>query len=212
MGSSLRTVQRVLRGADCLEREEQGHTRRGREEQEAATPTVDLEGREHGPEKVPDGEDTSDEELDIRVGDANGVEDLVEVVGHETVARPLREPGDGDDDPNAPAVTMAGNESLPSHTVLCCIHQRRISELLFLGRGRSILTFQVHLNGCLDLLELVEHERVALIAVRVIVCENVKRLGLLALADKPTRRLGNEPDQEELEEGRDGLKDRRDTP
>ena len=75
-----------------------------------------------------------------------------------------------------------------------------------------MLTFPVHLDSSLDLLELIEDQGVALIAVSVIISERLKRLGLLALADKPTRGLGNEPDQEELQKGWDGLEEGRDTP
>ena len=43
MGGSLRTVERILGGADRLESEEDGHTARRRKEQETTAPTVDLE-------------------------------------------------------------------------------------------------------------------------------------------------------------------------
>ena len=102
--------------ANRLEREEDEHASRGCEEQQAATNTFDHERRENRPDQVPDGQNTvrricqtfgqtrkyryvpSDEQLDRRVGDADGVHNLVEVVGDETVAGPLREPGDGNDD------------------------------------------------------------------------------------------------------------------
>ena len=51
---------------------------------------------------------------------------------------------------------------------------------------RRELTLSIHLYSCLDLLELVQNERVGLIAVGVVVGEHVEGLGLLALADKPT--------------------------
>ena len=105
----LRAVQRVLRGADRLQREEERHARGGGEEEEAAAPAVDLERRKHGPEQVPDRQDTGDEQLDVGVGDADRVEHLVEVVRHEAVPGPLREPRDGDDDAHPLAVAARGD-------------------------------------------------------------------------------------------------------
>ena len=96
-------MDRIPRGADGLQREEEGHAVHRGEEQEAAAPAVDLERDEDGPEQVPDGEDAGVEELDVGVGDADRVEDLIELVEHEAVAGPPREPRDDDDDVHAPA-------------------------------------------------------------------------------------------------------------
>ena len=46
----------------------------------------------------------------------------------------------------------------------------------------------------------------------MVVREGAESLRVLALADEPTRRLWDEPDQEELEDGRDSLEDGGDTP
>lgn len=120
MRGGRRLVQSVLCGADRLQREEQEHARGGGEEQEATTPAVDLEGREHGPEQIPDGENTGDEQLDGGVGDADGVEHLVEVVRDKAVSGPLREPGDGNDDDHALAVALGGYESFPADILRDC--------------------------------------------------------------------------------------------
>ena len=77
---------------------------------------------------------------------------------------------------------------------------------------RGVLTLLVHGNSGLDLLKLVEDEGVGLVAVGMVVREGVKRLGLLALADEETGGFGDEPDEEELEDGGDGLKDGRNAP
>lgn len=47
---------------------------------------------------------TVNKELNRRVRDANGIEDLVQVVRYKAVTRPLREEGDGDDNPYTLAV------------------------------------------------------------------------------------------------------------
>lgn len=114
MRGGLRPMERVLCGADRLEREEHEHASSRGEEQEPTTPAFDLEGCEHSPEQVPDGENTGNEELDGGVGYADGVEDLVQIVGDETVSGPLREPSDGDDDDHALAVALSRDEGLPA--------------------------------------------------------------------------------------------------
>ena len=60
MGSALASVKGVLSGADRLEGEEQQHADAGRQEEDAATNTLDSEGSTDGPEQVPDGEDTKE--------------------------------------------------------------------------------------------------------------------------------------------------------
>ena len=119
--------------ADRLECEEDEHASRGYEEQLAATNTFDHERCENCPKQVPDSQDTvrrgqssghtrknryvpSDEQLDRRVRDADGVHDLGEVVGDEAVAGPLREPGDGDDDEHASPVAGRLKQRLPAHS------------------------------------------------------------------------------------------------
>ena len=47
--------------------------------------------------------------------------------------------------------------------------QRRVSKLSFAKREKGVLTFPIHLNSSLYLLELVKDERIALVAVCVIV-------------------------------------------
>ena len=73
-------------------------------------------------------------------------------------------------------------------------------------------TLTIKLNACLDLVELVEDERVRLIAVRVVIGKSLECLGLLALGDKPTRRLGREEDERELKDRGETLEDGGDTP
>ena len=81
------------------------------------------------------------------------------------------------------------------------------------GKPReSVLTLPVHLDSSLNLLELVHDERVGLVTVRMVVCERAESLRLFALAHEVTGRLGHEPDEEELEDGGNGLEDGRNTP
>ena len=116
----LGAVEGVLRRADGLHGEEDRHADTRDQEEEATADALDLERGEHGPAQVPDGEDTSDEQLDVRVGDADRVEDLVQVVRDETVPGPLREPGNGDDDAHPLAVALGRDEGLPANVLLGC--------------------------------------------------------------------------------------------
>lgn len=134
---------------------------------------------------------TVDTELSGGVGDTDGVEDLGEVVGDETVTGPLREEGNGDDDPHAASVTGGGE-------------QAAVTDVS--GNGA------IELDGGLDLLVLVKDERVLVVAVRVVVTEDVESLLLTTLGDQPTRGLGNEPDEEDLGDGGESLEGRGDTP
>ena len=103
----------------------------------------------------------------------------------------MREEGDGDDDGHTLPVTRSGPESRPANV----------------GRDGA-----VELDASLDLVELVKDETVSLVTVGMVVCEGAERLGLLALTDEPTGRLGDEPDEEELEDRGDRLEDGGDTP
>ena len=59
----------------------------------------------------------SDEQLDGSIGDTDSLEDGVQVVRDETVSGPLREPGDGKDDPQALAVPGSGKDRLPANVL-----------------------------------------------------------------------------------------------
>jgi hypothetical protein len=70
----------------------------------------------------------------------------------------------------------------------------------------------VKLDLRLDFLVLVLHEGVVLVTVGVVVREGLERLGLTTLGHEPTRRLGHEPDEEHLQNGRETLEGRRRAP
>ena len=58
VGSSGRSVDGVLRGADGLQDEEEQHAAARSDEEQTTTKTLDSEGSTDGPEQIPDGEDT----------------------------------------------------------------------------------------------------------------------------------------------------------
>ena len=112
-------MQRVLRGADRLQREEERHTRRRKYEHAATAIALDLERGGDADDEVPNSKDPSDEQLNGRVRDADRVEHLVEVVGHQPVPGPLREPGDGDDDAHPLPVAFCLDERQVSNVLRC---------------------------------------------------------------------------------------------
>jgi len=65
---------------------------------------------DNGGSVVVDLKDTVDKELFTLTGDSDTVEDLGEVVRDETVTRPLREEGDGDNDPHSLEITLSLEE------------------------------------------------------------------------------------------------------
>lgn len=84
----------------------------GYEEQEASPEFLDERGGEGRPEEVPDGGDAVDKELDRGGGGADLVQDLIDVVGEETVARPLREDSRRNSNPHALPVYWLREERL----------------------------------------------------------------------------------------------------
>ncbi len=99
--------------ADGLKSEENKHASRRGQEEEAATESVNQEGGAESPGQIPDLKDTVDEQLDGGVGDADGVEDTVKVVRHETISGPLGEESKSNDDPKTPQVARLGEEGFP---------------------------------------------------------------------------------------------------
>ena len=63
----------------------------------------------------------------------------------------------------------------------------------------NALTLAVEGNRSFDLLEFVLNQKVLLIAVCVVIGQRLQSPIFLALGDKPTRALGSEEDEEELE-------------
>lgn len=82
------------------------HSCRSGEEERTTTELVNPETHEEGDDKVDDGENTIDLELQLRVGDASEGEDIGHVVGDETVSGPLREETERDQDDETVTVAL----------------------------------------------------------------------------------------------------------
>ena len=91
VGGGVASSDGVSGRADGLHDEEDKHADVGGDEEGSSADTVAEETSDDGNSEIVDLEDTVDQVLDGDVGDADGVEHLVEVVGDETVTRPLRE-------------------------------------------------------------------------------------------------------------------------
>lgn len=70
---------------------------------------------------------------------------------------------------------------------------------------RVLLVLLLERDGLLDLVELDIDQRVVLVALCVVLGQNLLGLGGLPVGDEPAGRLGHEPDEGDLEQGRDGL-------
>ena len=139
MSSRSSPMLSILGEADCLRGVEQGHQSGRKQEEEPTTQTLDHEGGGHRPSQVPNLQNTIDGELCACTGDTDLVEDLTQVIRDETVTRPLREEGDGDDDVHTLAISRSSDERLPADIV----------------SNRT-----VELDCGLDFLEFILHERV----------------------------------------------------
>ena len=149
------------------------HSSRSGEEEGTTTKLVNPETHEEGDDEVDDGEDTVDLELQLRVGDAGEGEDVGHVVGDETVAGPLGEETQGDEDDQAVTVALGAPELGPA----------------------VALKLLLELDGLLDLVELDLDELVLLVAAGVGARENLESLLLLALGHEETWGLWNKPSE-----------------
>ena len=86
----------------------------------------------------------SDEQLDGRVGDSDGLEHCVEVVRDETVAGPLREERDGDHDPQTSPVPWRLEQGQPANVGGLAIEGKRGPNLLKLVLDERVVPM---LNG-----------------------------------------------------------------
>jgi len=99
----------VTSRADGLEGKEEEHSNAGGKEKDPSPNPLDERGSSDSPCQIPNLENTIDEELDCRIRDTNGLEYFVEIVGDETIPRPLGEPTESHDDYQTLAVTRGLN-------------------------------------------------------------------------------------------------------
>ena len=167
------------------------HASGGDEEERSATESFSDERSGDGDGEVPDLEDTVDEGLVKGGGDADTGKDEVEIVRDEPVAGPLREEPDSDDDAHT-AEIGAGVEQLEVR--------------------RGFLEGLLDSDSLLDFIVLELDEGVVGVPVRVEPGKDSQSLGIISVTDEESGALGDEPDEEELEDGGEGLQDRGNSP
>ena len=174
----------VLRAGDGRCHEAQKHTSGGGEEERTATDAVTQHGARNGDDQGEDLVATVKTETSLGASDTSCLVDFVGVVGEESVAGPLREETERDDE----------HESVP---VALGLEEVEV--------GGTLLGIELEADGLLDLLVLELHQRVVDVAVGVVLSENLQGLLGPLLGEQPTRRLGDKPDGGQLNDGRCSL-------
>lgn len=131
-----------------------------------------------------------DEQFGVVVRDSHAFEDNVEVVGSQSISRPLREQTQGEQDEESASVAHSLEEHQPAITL----------ELL------------LKCKCFLDLLDLQQHDLIIEIAVCVSLGKDAVSLLGFALGEQVTRTLRDEPDKDELKDWSKALKYRWDSP
>ena len=157
---------------------------------DAAANAGDQHGHGESAEQTPAG-DRDVDLLDVgRVGVADELEKIAEVVRDEGVARPLGE-----------ETKHGGDEHTAAHT----------SGLEEIG-PRPLAGLHLELDGGRHLGELGRHELVAAVTLAVVLLQNVAGLLCAVLGNEPAGRLGQEEDEADLEKRGANLKERGNAP
>jgi len=133
---------------------------------------------DNGGRVVVDLKDTVDKELFTLTGDSDTIEDLGEVVRDETVTGPLREEGDSDNNPHSLEITLS-------------LEKRDV--------GRCSLGLLFKPQSFLDFLILEFDQWVVRVASAVMLSDDMDSVFVSAVINKPSRGLGDEPDEDELD-------------
>jgi len=166
MGGTLVSCVGVDGRAGGLQCEKNDHAYDGGHEEDTTANLVNKGGGEESPEQIPDLEDTINQELYGGVLNADGNKNLIKVVRNETVAGPLGEEGEGNNDPHTAPISRSGEEILPPN-------------------GRGNLT--VKIDGGFDFLELVLDKGILFVAIGVVIGKGFQGLLTAAFANQPTR-------------------------
>jgi hypothetical protein len=171
--------------------EEDGHSDGTGQEQESSSESVDHHGTKDGGGVVGELQDSVDEGSGLGLGDTDRDEDRVQVVRDETVTGPLGKEGDGDNDPHPLQVTPALEQAEP---------------------GRALRGFPLEVDGRLALVEFVLGKRVRSVPGTVVLDEEVHSTLFLAVVDVPSGRLGDQEDEDDLEDRGETLQEGGDSP
>lgn len=181
----------VERRGQSPEDESAKHAGGRSQEHGAAADLVDEHGHADGDDEGEDGLAGRETELGGGLGDTGRVVELGRVVGDDGVARPLREDTERDEDGEAVTVALGLEEV----------------EVAAVGLG-----LHLEADGLLDLAELELDRGVVLVAVGVEAGEHGEGLVVPVLGDEVTGRLRHPPDEDDLDDRGEGLKEGRDAP
>ena len=157
--------------------EADSHTSGRDQEERTTTDPITGKGTEDGSSVVEDVENTVDQGLGGSSGDSDTFENRVEVVGHQTVARPLREKGDADDDQHTSLVALADKEGL---------------------EAAALVGFLLELQGGLDLFAFVSSQGVRIVATAVVLDDDSPGFLLSSLVHEPSGRFEDQQDEGNL--------------
>jgi hypothetical protein len=141
------------------------HTSGGGDEERAATNTIDQQSAGDRDDERKHGKTTVDAELSVRICYADGVVDVGGVVGDETVAGPLREQTERNEEQEPVPVALG------------------LEEIKIGGR---LLELELETEGLLDLSVLELDSGVVEVTVGVVLCEHLESLLVPLLGDQPS--------------------------
>lgn len=168
------------------------HATGGSQESRATAELVDEESHGDGDDEGKAGLTSGETELGgLLAFETGGVVELRGIVGDDGVSRPLGEETEGEEDGKTIAVATG------------------LEEVEVAG---VLVVLVLHADGLLDLAELELNERVVLVAVGVVLGEDVEGLLVLLLGDEVTGGLGDPVDEDELDDRGEGLDEGGDTP
>lgn len=181
----------VLGAGDGSGHEAEKHTSGGCKEERATTDAVTQQGTGDGDDQGEDLVATIETETSLGSSNTSCLIDLIGVVGEKSVARPLGEETERDEE-HEPVPVALGLEEVEV--------------------GRALFGGELEADGLLDLLELELHKRVVNVAVGVVLSEHGQGLLGPLLGKQPTRGLGDPEDEHELNDGGQSLDESRDSP
>jgi hypothetical protein len=155
------------------------HTTGSEQEQWTTTEFIDEETHGKSGGEVDDVEDTVDLESELRVQDTGSLENIVHVVGDESVTGPLGEETEGYENDKTTTVTPGLEEFDPS----------------------IALVFLLELDGVADFTVFDLDELILSVSTSMCLGENVKSLLIFALGDQVTWGFWDHPDGNQLDDG-----------
>jgi hypothetical protein len=143
-----------------------------------------------GDDHVPDIQNSVDDKLSVLVGDTDIGEYTIDVVGHESISRPLGEETSRKQNEKPVAVALGLEQLEPTSLFCLLLDSNSLSDLIVFKLNNLVIGIPLSVD----------------------LCKNRKSLLGLALGNVPTWRFGDQPDAGDLEDGRESLDNGRNAP